>query len=470
MFPDWLDSSEPPQRPKKKRKPAARKRPGLQLRRSASPQAIRTKTLLGDGGQGEVFEVLVDGVRQAAKVYHRDACTPAQRAVLKGLLSREAPSSHFLWPTAFIETSDETRFGYLMPLRAPRFHDLAQIVSGEVPIGFAASLEAATQLAEAFRLLHASGLAYRDINLNNIFIDPATGEVLICDTDNVGTDGGRAYGVLGTSGFMAPEIERGEATPTAATDRHSLAVLLFLLLVRHHPLEGARIHDCRCLDATARRLFYGDEPLYVFHPTDTRNRAVDGDQPNPRLFSGIYPEVLWETFNRAFTDGLHEPSRRVTESAWIRTLTATRDLLMTCRCGVTTFANSGSNPLGAPRMCWSCKRSLAGALVLRIPGGILGDTTIAVSPDKPILARHLGRTAGPEETPIGTFIRHPTLKDVIGLRNDTDAPWTMTPASGEPQPVAPGRAALAADGVTVDIGGVLARFGRCDGGSGPNPQ
>jgi eukaryotic-like serine/threonine-protein kinase len=39
--------------------------------------------------------------------------------------------------------------------------------------------------------------------------------------------------------FMAPEIIRGEALRSTLTDLHSLAVFLFYLFVRGHPLEGA---------------------------------------------------------------------------------------------------------------------------------------------------------------------------------------------------------------------------------------
>jgi serine/threonine protein kinase len=45
--------------------------------------------------------------------------------------------------------------------------------------------------------------------------------------------------VLGTPRFMAPEVVRREAAPSDQTDRYSLAVLLFYLLMGGHPLDGA---------------------------------------------------------------------------------------------------------------------------------------------------------------------------------------------------------------------------------------
>ena len=68
-------------------------------------------------------------------------------------------------------------------------------------------------------------------------IDPGSMALLICDNDNVDVDGAPPTS-LGTPKFMAPEIVRGEASPTMDTDLHSLAVVLFYLLFLCHPLEG----------------------------------------------------------------------------------------------------------------------------------------------------------------------------------------------------------------------------------------
>src|SRR5262249_50203112 len=108
---------------------------------------------------------------------------------------------------------------------------------------------AAMFLADSFLQLHAKGLCYCDVSLGNVFIDPDTGDVLICDNDNVGIDGKPPF-VKGTQFFMAPEIVRNEALPDSKTDRYSLAVLLFHLFIVHHPLQGRREAVIRCWDAS----------------------------------------------------------------------------------------------------------------------------------------------------------------------------------------------------------------------------
>ena len=82
------------------------------------------------------------------------------------------------------------------------------------------------------------GAKYQDISFGNLFFNPDNGDVLICDNDNVSFDNSKPGGVLGTPGFMAPEIVRGEKRPSKDTDRYSLSVLLFYLFMVNHPLEG----------------------------------------------------------------------------------------------------------------------------------------------------------------------------------------------------------------------------------------
>ena len=57
---------------------------------------------------------------------------------------------------------------------------------------------------------------------------------------------------------MAPEIVRGEALPSTATDLYSLSVLLFYLLMVSHPLEGLRM---------ARADVFGREEALVHYAT-----------------------------------------------------------------------------------------------------------------------------------------------------------------------------------------------------------
>ena len=66
-------------------------------------------------------------------------------------------------------------------------------------------------LCTAFKRLHEEGYSYQDLNDGSFFFDPHTGELLICDNDNVTADK-KNLGVLGKMRYMAPEIVRGDKT------------------------------------------------------------------------------------------------------------------------------------------------------------------------------------------------------------------------------------------------------------------
>ncbi len=50
------------------------------------------------------------------------------------------------------------------------------------------------------------------LNDGGFFIDTRSGDVLVCDCDNVAADGDN-FGIGGMPGFMAPEVVRGIAKP-----------------------------------------------------------------------------------------------------------------------------------------------------------------------------------------------------------------------------------------------------------------
>lgn len=233
------------------------------------------KSLLGVGGQGSVY-LVVDGQgeKHALKWYNDASATDFQRKVILDLIARGNPAPMFLWPEDFVES--DNRFGYIMPVRPAEYVSLHQIVKRTTELSFFAVVRAANDMTYAFRQLHTAGLAYRDISYGNMFIHPQTGEVLICDNDNVSSSTSEETSVYGTMQFMAPEIVMGMAKPSTQTDRYSLAVLLFLLLCLNHPLQGRLEYNIHALNEAARKKLYGSNPVFIFDPNDRSNAPVKG--------------------------------------------------------------------------------------------------------------------------------------------------------------------------------------------------
>jgi DNA-binding helix-hairpin-helix protein with protein kinase domain len=403
----------------------------------------RVGPVLGEGGQGSVYELLPDGEQRrhlALKWYRPEAVHPAQRAALVKLTQRPAPSEEFLWPLEVIDAADGS-FGYVMPIRPDGYRPIADLLTGRVDASFATVTRLCLGLSDSFLKLHAQGLCYRDISLGNVFFDPATGRPLICDNDNVGIDGQDPARVMGTSRFMAPEIVRGDAQPSTATDLYSLAVLIFYVLLVHHPLQGRRELDYPCFDRDAEAAMFGHDPLFVFDPVD------DSNAPDPVLHATVlrywqlYPDYVRTEFTRAFTVGLSDPGQRVREGVWRSKMSRLLDGIVVCACGRENFTDDGR-----PGTCWSCGESIAQPVCLDIAGRVL------VLNAGSVLTRHHLRRDYDYATVLGRVVPHPQRPGVWGLTNTGGELWQATLPAGTVQDVPPGRSIGLVPGTTLRIG------------------
>ncbi|MGW5278154.1 protein kinase domain-containing protein [Streptomyces collinus] len=413
--------------------------------------------LLGAGGQGEVYRVRTPDGERALKWYYPTCATGAQQAIVRELVARDFADDRFLWPEAYVP-EHRGSFGYLMGVRPDRFKGLPALFRRQLRTSQRALLTACLYTVEAYQALHSRGIAYRDISWGNIFFDPATGDVLVCDNDNAVVEGD-ATGISGTMEFMAPELVRGDpgASPGVQSDLHSLAVLLFMLLMNHHPLKGRRELGIHCLDEAAERKLYGRDPLFVFDPAD------DSNAPDPMEHATVLATWdaaagrLQELFRRSFTVGLRDPAARVRESEWRDALRAVLDSVVECAsCGRQNMTEPGENP--PPRACWGC----GAALVL--------PPRLTVTTPPPRTEHHIRLRRGarvqehhlpPEPARhdcsdaalVAELVEHPKQPGRFGLANRSALTWTGTRSDGTAQKVEPGQTVPLRSGLELDLGG-----------------
>ena len=405
------------------------------------------KKMLGSGGQGEVWQASMDGRDVAIKVYHQHTATPAQRAVIERLVKAGPPAKYFLWPLALVEDAANGSYGYVMDLREPRFRTSEDYMARRIEPSFRALMTAAWQLADGFLLLHSAGLCYRDISFGNVFLDPNSGDIRICDNDNVDMNGSPSGGVLGTPRFMAPEVVRREGAPSDQTDRYSLAVLLFYLLMCGHPLDGAREAKIRCLDVPALEKLYGFDPLYIFDAADPSNAPVKGIHDNPIAFRDLYPPSVREHFLRSFTDGLHYPTKRVRESEWRKVFARARDSILPCAgCQADSFYDPEALRAAGGQTCWSCGKALTLPPRIRI-----GSDIVLLNRDTRLFNYHVGPPS-PTDEAIAEVVANPQNPSLFGLKNLTTEAWTITKPDGTIVDVPPGRAAPILSGNKINFG------------------
>ncbi|NHB58534.1 kinase [Acinetobacter sp. 194] len=201
-------------------------------------------------------------------------------------------------------------------------------------------------ISRAVRRMHAAGLAHSDLSYKNVLIDPVTGSACVIDVDGLVVPGKYPPDVVGTPDFIAPEVvmtnhlskdNPKRNLPSIATDKHALAVLIYMYLLYRHPLRGGKIHDMNDPQKD-ENLSMGEKALFIEHPTDHSN-AVRANQlkssqlpwSDPAQVSyKVTGPYLTELFNKSFIDGLHDPSKRPSANDWETALVKTVDLIQPC--------------------------------------------------------------------------------------------------------------------------------------------
>lgn len=409
-------------------------------------------SLLGAGGQGEVYKVESGGSFHALKWYFPHNALPQQRTILENLIDIGKPDDTFLWPKDLIHAPNGKTFGYIMPLRPARYKGLVDLLKCRVNPSFYTLCRIAYNLAKAYEQLHAMGNCYRDINYGNLFFDPDSGDVLICDNDNVAP---RDMPVLvkGTYGFMAPEIIRGEAKPSRYTDQYSLAVLLFHIFMNAHPLHGALEAKIKCWDIPAQDWLYGENPVFIYDPNNASNRPVRGLHDNAINCWGLYPEELRDLFIESFTTGIASPHKRVTENRWMNVIANMMSGIYSCpKCSADIFYDVSTAAANKAHVCWNCKSAVPMPRTL-----VVGKRRVLLYKGAQICSHQICGDYD-MDTVVGMVVQNPQNPALMGIQNDSSTNWTYIKPVGTQVPVAPGRKAAIVMNAKIDFGNKTGEF------------
>jgi Protein kinase domain len=275
------------------------------------------------------------------------------------------------------------------------------------------------RMARAVSRLHMAGLAHSDLSPNNVLVDPTTGSSIVIDIDSLVVENLYPPDVLGTKGYIAPEVLSTVHLPmddparkhaNARTDQHALAVLIYQYLLLRHPLDGRKIPAASSAEEQ-ELLSYGSEALFCEHPHDVTNRPETSDYVP---CSKLGPH-LNDLFERAFARGLHIPEDRPTAMEWQGGLIRTWDLLMPCDgpgCSQKWFVMPERPPISCP-FCGARPRQRTPILKLSReirPGQLSLERKLVVYNNIPIYKWHVSADTlqGPEAdaTPQGDCVFH----------------------------------------------------------------
>lgn len=377
---------------------------------------IAVKEFIGEGGQGEVYLVEKAGQKLALKLY-KGKVNVDFAYNLRNNIKKGSPSKSFLWPKEIVDK--DGLFGYLMDLRPQNYVSFVSLLTGKNAFPNQTLLiNWCLELCMAFKKLHEQGYSYQDLNDGSFFMNTSTGELLICDNDNVTADK-RNLGVLGKMRYMAPEIVRGDKDPYTGkrqlpdmhSDRFSLAVILFLALCLGNPFEGECLKNYDIVDEKAEYEMYGKNPVFIYHKTDKSNRPIRGYHSSVLKRWAYLPIYIKEAFHRTFVDGLKDrENQRTTAIEWIKILTKYRDELMTCHnCGYQYIAGLvEKNPY---QYCPRCNSKNYDRCILSI-----GKNKIILEPGKKLYQTQLDKYSCEYNKQIGEVIRNKNNSAVWGIK------------------------------------------------------
>ena len=271
-------------------------------------------------------------------------CWPQKIVEFEGKLGIVVPT----YGKDFFFQKDQRRIGCEKEGKWFASAKLLKSVAEEERGNFLNYMKISLKLSQAVRRMHASGLAHSDLSYKNVLIDPSSGKACVIDCDGLVVPGKYPPDVIGTPDFIAPEVlttqslpEGQRKLPSQHTDKHALAVLIYMYLLHRHPLRGGRFFGPDV--DNEEMLLMGSQPLFIEHPSDKQNRNmkreygkddykkylpwIDLDNFSAEKICGPY---LWRLFQKAFIDGLKNPMARPIANEWESALVKTSDIILHC--------------------------------------------------------------------------------------------------------------------------------------------
>lgn len=315
-------------------------------------------TRLGGGLEGNVFNV--EGYpKHVIKIINDDKMSKIQRddlykhlKWLYNLGSRNKAISQVLTvPKALLDD----HLGYIM-LKASEHDGLKKYIESPEEMSefdqwykseftLKKRYQIIVNLFKSLRKLHLAGLIFTDLSPNNIMVHKTQNQIVFIDTDNTRNRMDSYLGVLGTPGYMAPEVYRnpdlkaasiynidpktlsncGRITPES--DIFSAAVIAFQLLTLQHPFIGDEIDNGEPeLEEAALEI----KTDYIFKK-NTSNTSESNLVP---YFKKLTTPRIRELFYRTFVDGKNTPSLRPTDEDFLEAFQNALDLMVECpNCG-----------------------------------------------------------------------------------------------------------------------------------------
>ena len=220
-------------------------------------------------------------------------------------------------------------------------------------------------LFDALRKVHLNGLIFTDLSPNNIMVHRSENQIVFIDTDNTRRRTDLYNGVLGTQGYMAPEVYRkpdidlamqNNIDPkilsncgrlTTESDIFSAAVIAFQLLTLEHPFIGDEVIEGTA-EEEERALEIKTDYIFKEGTTNTSTHGIT------TKFNEITTPEIRKLFYRTFVDGKEKPALRPTAEEFLEAFQKAYDQIITCpHCGFSRLYSYDDE-----NICINCEQPL----------------------------------------------------------------------------------------------------------------
>lgn len=241
-------------------------------------------------------------------------------------------------------------------------------------------LQVCASIFNTIKKIHISGLLFSDISPNNIMIHKKNNLLIFIDTDNTRRRNEEYINVLGTEGYMAPEmyhdldektllkaeelrvdkdIFKNSGKITVDSDIFAAAIIAFQILTLQHPYIGDMVENG---DARIEARAYRCDTDYILKK-DTENYS---SSPFIEYFEKdiIVTKKIKQLFYRTFDDGKNHPNLRPTAKEFYEAFQEASEQCIKCpNDGVYNLLPSNVDD---KCKCWYCDDEIKNQAILRI--------------------------------------------------------------------------------------------------------
>jgi DNA-binding helix-hairpin-helix protein with protein kinase domain len=284
-------------------------------------QPVRLGALLGQGGEGAVYELAMDR-SSAAKIY-TNAQSREKADKIRVMVAMRNPRLEKLtaWPQGVLTRRSGETIGLVMPRFSDR-KDIHYLYSPKsrrtvfLRADWRFLIHAAANTARAFRAVHESGCVIGDVNHGSILVgQDATVRLIDCDSFQVISGNRKFLCEVGVETFTPPELQGKNFKDIVRTPNHDnfgLAVMIFLMLfMGRHPFVSRYLAQGDISRAIREfRFAYG-----------SRRGSAQMEPPPHSPPLSIVGDDVGRLFERAFAPETIQAGRP-DASAWVSALEA----------------------------------------------------------------------------------------------------------------------------------------------------